>query len=195
MSSENYILFNRINGVGQVILNRPKQFNALTCSMEKSLASKLKEFSEDTDIQIILVKGAGNKAFSAGGDLKDLADASKSSAIFDFFKTEYQLIHQISSLSKPYISVLNGITMGAGAGISMHGKYRIATEKTVFAMPETAIGYIADVGFLQFSQKLPDSLGLFMSLTGHRVQGKDVRILDIATHFVDESDLENLEKD
>ncbi len=92
MSSENYILFNRINGVGQVILNRPKQFNALTCSMEKSLASKLKEFSEDTDIQIILVKGAGNKAFSAGGDLKDLADASKSSAIFDFFKTEYQLI-------------------------------------------------------------------------------------------------------
>ena len=85
--------------------------------------------------------------------------------------------------------------MGAVTGISMHGKYRIATEKTVFSMAETVIGYIADVGFLQFSQTLPDSLGLFMSLTGHRVQGKDVRRLNIATHFVDESDLEILEKD
>ena len=85
--------------------------------------------------------------------------------------------------------------MGAGAGISMHGKYRIATERTIFAMPETAIGFIADNGFYKFFEKLPDNIGLYMGLTGHIVKGYDVRRLGIATHFVNESDLNNLESD
>ncbi len=193
-TSEN-IQFNVINNIGLVTLNRPNQYNALTCAMEKSLASKLEQFSQDASIQAILVKGSGNRAFSAGGDLKELAHSSKSSEIFDFFRTEYKLVHQIANYSKPYISIWNGITMGAGAGISMHGKYRIATEKTLFAMPETAIGYIADVGFYIFFQKLPDNISLFMGLTGSQIRGKDVRRLGIATHFVNEEDLASLEND
>lgn len=194
-AASNDIEFTTVNKIGVITLNRPKNLNALTCDMEASMALKIKEFSSNKNVQAILIKGSGNKAFCAGGDLRALYENGKSDTIFEFFKTEYQLVYQIANLGKPYISLLNGITMGAGAGISMHGKYRIATERTVFAMPETAIGFIADCGFYKFFQKLHDNISLFMGLTGHRVMGKDVRRLGIATHFVGESDLEGLEND
>jgi len=157
--------------------------------MKKSLAEKLKDFNNNTTVQAILVKSSNNKAFSAGGDLKETLKLCTSSDIYDFFSTQYKLVYQIASLSKPYICILNGITFGAGAGISMNAKYRIATENTLFAMPETAIGFVPDNGFFYFFNKLPDNISLFMGLTGSQIKGKDARRLGIATHFINEEDL------
>lgn len=157
--------------------------------MKRDFFSKLQEFKHDDQVKCILVKSTSSRAFCAGGDIREIIETA------NLDKDEYQLIYDIASLRKPYISLLNGITMGAGAGISMHGKYRVATEKTVFAMPETAIGFIADVGFYNFSKGLSDNIGLYMGLTGHRLKSKDVKRLGIATHFVHESDLSKLEND
>lgn len=188
-NTTNEIQFDKINHTGVVTLNRPKKYNALNKSMKRDFFSKLQEFKHDDQVKCILVKSTSSRAFCAGGDIREIIETA------NLDKDEYQLIYDIASLRKPYISLLNGITMGAGAGISMHGKYRVATEKTVFAMPETAIGFIADVGFYNFSKGLSDNIGLYMGLTGHRLKSKDVKRLGIATHFVHESDLSKLEND
>lgn len=111
----------------------------------------------------------------------------------EFFHEEYKLNYRIATYSKPYIALLNGVTMGGGVGLSVHGKYRIATEKTLFAMPETAIGFFADVGGSYFMSRLKDHLGTYLVLTGNRVKGKDTKRVGIATHFVDQNDMVSLE--
>lgn len=111
----------------------------------------------------------------------------------EFFREEYKLNYKISTFKKPYIALLNGVTMGGGVGLSVHGKYRIATEKTLFAMPETAIGFFADVGGSYFLSRLRDYIGLYLVLTGNRVKGQDNFRIGIATHFVGQNNLKNLE--
>lgn len=199
-SGKNEIEFNKINNIALVTLNRPKQLNALNVSMARAFREKLKEFEVDSKVKAIVVKSSSEAAFCAGGDIKNIYLKMKESnkckeEAFDFFTEEYKLVYQIANLKKPYIALMNGITFGAGAGLSIHAKYRIATEKTLVSMPEMFIGYIVDIGFFNFFMKLKDNISLYLGLTGEKVKGCDNRRLGIATHFVKEASLKNLEND
>lgn len=118
---------------------------------------------------------------------------NKKDVALEFFREEYKLNYRIANLKKPYIALLNGVTMGGGVGLSVHGKYRIATEKTLFAMPETAIGFFADVGGSYFLSRLQHNLGIYLVLTGNRIKGQDNKRVGIATHFVSKENLASLE--
>ena len=133
-----------------------------------------------------MVSGVGEKAFCAGGDIRAVTEAGKAGEPLaqDFFKHEYRLNHAISVFPKPYVAVIDGITMGGGVGLSVHSPFRVATERTLFAMPETFIGLFPDVGGSFFLPRLPGSLGMFLSLTGHRLKSRDLFHAGVATHFV-----------
>ena len=148
------VLVHPVNNARVVVLNRPKALNALSLDMVRRLKADLERFEEEKDVRMVIVKGAGDKAFCAGGDvvgelaklqLYPLAAVRKSALddtdlYRDFFADEYRLNHLIGTYSLPYVALLNGITMGGGVGMSMHGRYRVATDSTLFAMPEMAIG-------------------------------------------------------
>lgn len=148
----------------------------------------------EKDKSLVIVKGAGGKAFCAGGDVRSLVE-SPPSAGEEFFRCEYTLNHLIGTYTIPYIAFIDGITMGGGVGISVHGKYRVATEKTMFAMPETAIGLFPDVGGSHFLPRLEGKLGYYLGLTGVRLKGKDVLKSGIATHYCESSALPSLENE
>ena len=197
-SSALVVELKKINSVGHITLNRPKALNALNLEMVRLMQAQIDECERDDQVKMILVKGAGGTAFCAGGDVKYIRDNflnGKPSSAFQFFRDEYVLDYTIANLKKPYVALLNGITMGGGVGISVHGKYRVATEKTLFAMPETAIGFFADVGGSYFLPRLADNLGLYLALTGQRLKGQDVKKTGLATHFVSAKNLENLENE
>ena len=140
----NDIEFSRVNQVGVIVLNRPKQLNALNDNMSRMMFKQLDEFERDESVRAIVVKGAGEAAFCAGGDVKSIRELIVSGKpSVEFFKKEYVLNERIAKCNKPYMALISGITMGGGVGLSVHGRYRIATEKTLFAMPETAIGFFA----------------------------------------------------
>jgi 3-hydroxyisobutyryl-CoA hydrolase len=148
----------------------------------------------DQDMKMVIIKGSGDRAFCAGGDVKAIAQAGPGSDLGkEFFMEEYRLNNQIGAMSIPYIAFLNGIVMGGGVGLSVHGAFRVATEKAVFAMPETAIGFFPDVGGSHFLPRLPGKLGLFLALTGHRLEGRDLFKAGVATHFIPSQRLEELE--
>ncbi len=195
-SAINEIEFKKINNIGCILLNRPKQLNALNLPMVIEMKKKIEQCENDKDIKVILVKGAGDVAYCAGGDVKSIRDLclkGDHKTAMDFFGQEYQLNYKIANCKKPYIALINGITMGGGVGVSVHGRYRIATEKTLFAMPETAIGFFADVGGSYFLSRLRDKIGIYLVLTGNRLKGQDVKLTGIATHFVNSNNLASLE--
>ena len=143
------------------------------------------------------MKGAGGKAFCAGGDVVAIAESSKGSdggeLSRSFFREEYVLDYLLATLKKPYIAIIDGITMGGGVGLSVNSKFRIATEKTRFAMPETAIGLFPDVGGSYFLPRLQGELGMFLALTGTHLIGEDVLHAGIATHYVPSAKIPELE--
>lgn len=146
---------------------------------------------------MVLISGAGSKALCAGGDVAALALQNEEGpegqrASTDFFGLEYRLDHSIATYSKPVISFMDGITMGGGVGLSLHAPFRIATEKTVFAMPETTIGFFPDVGGSFFLPRLDGNLGVYLALTSERVTGVQALYTGIATHYVHSSVLSNL---
>ncbi|XP_023384577.1 3-hydroxyisobutyryl-CoA hydrolase, mitochondrial isoform X5 [Pteropus vampyrus] len=191
------VLLERKGCAGVITLNRPRFLNALNFNMVKDIYPQLKKWEQDPEIFLIIIKGAGEKAFCAGGDIRAVVEAVKLAPkkAHDFFRREYILNNAIGSFQKPYVALIHGITMGAGAGLSVHGQFRVATEKTVFAMPETAIGLFPDVGGGYFLPRLQGKLGYFLGLTGFRVKGRDVYTAGIATHFVDSEKLVMLEED
>lgn len=178
---------------GLITLNRPKALNALNLPMIRTIHPVLKAWNTDNGIGCVIIKGAGEKAFCAGGDVKSIAVNRGSDLGKEFFKEEYRLNLEIGQLSKPYVALINGITMGGGVGLSVHGRYRVATEKTLFAMPETAIGLFPDVGGGHFLPRLEGKLGLFLALTGNRLKARDLLFSGVATHFVDTRELPYLE--
>ncbi|XP_011334495.2 3-hydroxyisobutyryl-CoA hydrolase, mitochondrial isoform X1 [Ooceraea biroi] len=190
------ILTKEIGDSGVIILNRPKTLNVLNMPMVQKIYTALKTW--ESSKKLVIIEGTGEKAFCAGGDVKALVTISgpKSTTLGEeFFKREYTLNHLIGTYKKPYIALINGITMGGGAGLSVHGKYRIATEKTLFAMPETAIGLFPDVGGTYFLPRLKEHLGTYLGLTGFRLKGVDVLLAGIATHFVPSEKLTDLKRD
>uniref|UniRef100_A0A8D2AGJ6 3-hydroxyisobutyryl-CoA hydrolase n=1 Tax=Sciurus vulgaris TaxID=55149 RepID=A0A8D2AGJ6_SCIVU len=193
----NDILLERKGCAGVMILNRPKLHNALNLYMTRQIYSQLKKWEQDPETFLVIIKGAGGKAFCAGGDIRELSEATKAKQKFAevFFREEYILNNAIASFQKPYIALMDGITMGGGVGISVHGQFRVATEKSVFAMPETAIGLFPDVGGGYFLPRLQGKLGYFLALTGFRLKGRDVHRVGIATHFVDSAKMGMLEED
>jgi len=185
-TEEDDIVSDRFKNTRIINLNRPPALNSLNLNMVRILTPLLKNTDADPDEKLIVVQGVGGKAFCAGGDIKAIYEGGKAgnSIPKEFFSEEYRLNYLISKLTTPYVSLLNGITMGGGIGISVHGKYRLATDNTVAAMPEAAIGFFCDVGGSYFLPRLPGSLGMFLALTGHRLKGYDVFESGIATHFI-----------
>jgi len=180
---------------GFLTLCRPKALNALNLNMINLIYPKLKAW--ESDLSFVVMTGEGDKAFCAGGDIRAVTEAGKKGdpTAKDFFKAEYLLNYLIGSYKIPFVAVIHGITMGGGVGLSVHGKYRVATDKTVFAMPETGIGLFPDVGGSYFLPRLQGQLGMYLALTGFRLTGVDVLRAGIATHFCSSNKLKDLRKD
>ncbi|NXI41371.1 HIBCH protein, partial [Galbula dea] len=201
------VLLEKRGCAGIITLNRPKALNALNLSMIRQIYPQVKTWEQDPETFLIIVKGTGGKAFCAGGDIRAITDAGKvgDRLAQDFFREEYTLNNAIGTCKKPYVALIDGITMGGGVGLSVHGHFRVATEKTLFAMPETAIGkylnrfshecLFPDVGGGYFLPRLSGKIGYYLALTGFRLKGRDVLKAGIATHFVESEKLPALEKD
>ncbi len=192
------VLFGSQFGLRTIELNRPRKYNSLDASMIRKIGPRLLEWEKSDMAHIVLIKGAGDKAFCAGGDVTALAEANarglegqKWSA--DYFALEYKLDHLIATYAKPYVAFLDGITMGGGVGLSVHAPIRIATERTVFAMPETNIGFFPDVGGSFFLPRMPGAVGTFLALTSERLTGANVFYAGVATHYLHSSSLPALE--
>ena len=189
MPDNDDILFGRKGGVGTVLLNRPHALNAFTLGMYRQFDPMLRGWADDPEIHIALIEGAGDRAFCAGGDVRAVYEAGKGiSGDRDFtsvfFAEEYRIIRRIHHYPKPYIAIIDGITMGGGAGVSVNGAYRVATEHTMFAMPETGIGLFPDVGATRFLNLCPGRIGRYLGLTGARIGTADALYCRLATHFV-----------
>uniref|UniRef100_A0A8C2ZMV0 3-hydroxyisobutyryl-CoA hydrolase n=1 Tax=Cyclopterus lumpus TaxID=8103 RepID=A0A8C2ZMV0_CYCLU len=191
------VLLEKVGSAGVITINRPKVLNALDMTMVRQIYPQLKKWDNDDEIDIVIIKGAGGKAFCAGGDIRAVTEAGKAGDPLaeDFFREEYILNNAIGECRKPYIALIEGITMGGGVGLSVHGRFRVATEKTLFAMPETAIGLFPDVGGGFFLPRLRGKLGMFLALTGFRLKGRDVQRAGVATHFVERKKIPELEKE
>ncbi|EPB91747.1 hypothetical protein HMPREF1544_01459 [Mucor circinelloides 1006PhL] len=179
-----------------LILNRSKRLNALDMEMVDIMYPNLKAWEESNQVNVIFLKGVG-RALCAGGDVKDvinqLKDPQRIPNLEHQIDTEYEMIHFLGTMKTPYIAVMDGITMGAGGGLSVLSPFRVATENTQFAMPETAIGLFCDVGASFFYSRLDGQLGPYMGLTSRIVKAEDALFSGIATHFVPSSRLEALE--
>lgn len=188
------ILFSQDTGVGVITLNRPDVLNALSTDMCLKLDEKLKEWESNDEINIVIIEGAGEKAFCAGGDVRSIVEQGYQENVIakEFFATEYKMNARIHHFSKPFIALLDGIVMGGGVGVSIHGSHRIVTEKTLFAMPESAIGLIPDVGGSYFLPRLPGSLGRYLGLTGARLKGSDILYAGIGTAYISSDKINDL---
>lgn len=191
------VLFSTLYGVRTIELNRPKKLNSLNASMARKIIPRLREWEKSDMASIVLMSGAGTKAFCAGGDVAALAQQNKKGPegqkeSTDYFALEYQLDHLLATYSKPYMAVMDGITMGGGVGLSVHAPFRIATERTVFAMPETTIGFFPDVGGSFFLSRLDGEVGTYLALTSERLLGVQAFYAGIATHYLDSSVLSSL---
>jgi enoyl-CoA hydratase len=185
--SESEILFERRGSVGLVTLNRPRALNAVTLSMVRAFAGQLDEWARDAGITRIVVSAAGDRAFSAGGDIRALYDLGRQerySEMLPFWREEYTLNAMIKRLAKPYVALVDGIAMGGGVGLSVHGSHRVAGDRFLFAMPEVGIGFFPDVGATWLLPRLPGALGSFLALTGDRLRTADGVAAMIATHHV-----------
>lgn len=172
--------------IGFLLLNRPKALNALTREMCVTIKDQLDQWATDDSVAAVVIEGAGEKGFCAGGDVLKVAQSAKDGGDEGrlFFRDEYRMNAAIYHFPKPYVALLDGITMGGGVGVSVHGRYRVATDRTLFAMPETNLGLIPDVGGSYFLPRLPGKLGLYLALTGSRARASDCLYTGIATHYV-----------
>lgn len=188
------VLIDVESGVAVVTLNRPAAMNALTLSMIETLSANLRAWAGDAAIAAVIVRGAGDRAFCAGGDIRALYDAHNDGGPLTetFFRTEYQLNRLIYHYPKPYIALIDGVVMGGGVGVSVHGRHRVLCEKTLFAMPETGIGMFPDVGGSFFLPRLPGELGMFLGLTGHRLRAADCIYAGIGDCYIPISRHEDL---
>jgi len=197
MSDTEEIVLGRSGGVASLTINRPQALNALTLANYRRMAPALAIWAADPVVHAVIVRGAGARAFCAGGDVRAIYEAGRGiSAEPDltavFFAEEYRLLRDIHHFPKPYLAIIDGITMGGGAGISVNGAYRIATERTMLAMPETAIGLFPDVGATRFLNRCPGFIGRYLGLTGARVTAADALYCGFATHFVSQDRVEPL---
>jgi enoyl-CoA hydratase len=192
--SEAEVLFERAGHAGIVTLNRPKALNALTHDMVLRMAETLAAWEADAGVRLVIVRAAGEKAFCAGGDIRRVYDMGKAGdpAQRAFFADEYRLNVRIKRYPKPYVALVDGIVMGGGVGVSVHGSHRVGTERTTFAMPETGIGFFPDVGGSYFLPRMPQETGMMAALSAGRLKQADALWAGILTHAVSAADLDAL---
>ncbi len=181
------ILFERRGAAGLITLNRPAALNAVTHGMVLALRAQLDAWADDPAITRVVITAAGERAFSAGGDIRaltDLGKAGKHDDALQFWRDEYPLNAAIKTFRKPYVSLIDGIVMGGGVGVSVHGSHRIAGDRFAFAMPEVGIGFFPDVGATWFLPRMPGELGAYCALTGERFGIADAVAAGIATHRI-----------
>ncbi|MBO9527283.1 MAG: enoyl-CoA hydratase/isomerase family protein [Sphingobium yanoikuyae] len=179
-------------GVGRLRLNRPKAIHALTRAMCATMTDALLAWQDDPAIRAVMIDHAEGRGFCAGGDIRLIAEsaAGDNLAARDFFATEYRLNHLLFTYGKPVIAFMDGITMGGGVGIAQPARYRVATERTVYAMPETGIGLFPDVGGGWYLSRLPGRSGRYLAVTGARIDGADAIALGLATDYLPSDRLE-----
>ncbi|CAE6022016.1 unnamed protein product [Arabidopsis arenosa] len=197
MASHSQVLVEEKSSVRILTFNRPKKLNALSFNMISRLLQLYLAYEEDPSVKLVILKGQG-RAFCAGGDIPPIVRdilQGKWRRGADYFNVGYTAHYVSATYRKVQVSILNGIVMGAGAGLSTHGRFRIATENTVFAMPETALGHFPDVGASYFLSRLPGFFGEYVGLTGARLDGPDMLACGLATHFVPSTRLTALEAD
>ncbi|KAG2077875.1 ClpP/crotonase [Suillus decipiens] len=192
---EQPVLFESNGATRTYVLNRASKLNALSGDMLKLMRPQLEQWSKSDLCKIIVGTGIG-RAFCAGGDVAtvlqhSLHDATRPKAI-EFFKDEFEMDYILSALPKPYVTILDGITMGGGVGLAISAPFRVATEKSVFAMPETKIGYCPDVGASFFLSRIDGEIGTYLALTSETLAGREVFELGFATHFVSSRTVPNL---
>jgi enoyl-CoA hydratase len=197
MADTDEILLGRKGGLATLAINRPQALNALTLDNYRRFDPALRDWEADPSVHAVIVRGAGDRAFCAGGDVRAVYEAGRGiSGDPDlpavFFREEYELIRRIHHFPKPYIAIIDGITMGGGVGISINGAYRVATERTLFAMPETGIGLFPDVGATRFLNLCPGHVGRYLGLTGTRLNAADSCYCGFATHFVTRASVDPL---
>jgi len=188
----------RVEGdVGRITLTRPSALHALNTPMCAAILSALQAWASDASVHLVVIDHQdGTRGFCAGGDIRMLAEsgAGDASEARAFFATEYRMNVALDEFPKPVLAVMDGVTMGGGVGLSVHGTHRIATERTLFAMPETGIGLFPDVGGGWFLPRLAGQLGTWLALTGDRLKGVDVAAARVATHFLPSELVANLMK-
>ena len=193
---EGEILFERRAGLGLATLNRPKALNAVTLDMVRALERQVAAWESDSGVSAVVIRGNG-RAFCAGGDVR-LVHASRrhppgpGDYKTELFREEFRLMRKIHRFRKPWIALTHGITMGAGAGLSVNGGHCVASEGSQFAMPEVFIGSFPDVGATRFLGRAPGNIGLYLALTGGRASGADAVALGLARHFVPQARFEEL---
>ena len=179
------IRFERTGKAGIVTLARPKALNTLTHGMVKALSAALTAWEDDRGVEVVILKAEG-RAFCAGGDILEIYKArQEGNRLTEFFADEYRLNARIDRFKKPYVSLIDGICMGGGMGISVHGSHRVMTENAVFAMPEVGIGFFPDVGGSYVLPDLGSSFGMYLGLTGNKIEYGDALWSGIATHTVE----------
>jgi enoyl-CoA hydratase/carnithine racemase len=179
-------------GVGRIVLNRPKALNALDLPMILSIAEALRRFAHDPAVRLVTIEGAGGRAFCAGGDVRAIRAntlAGDFAASEAFFANEYAVNQAIAEFPKPYVALIDGISMGGGMGLSIHGSHRVVTEHALMAMPETTIALFPDIGASFFMPRLPDRIGIWAALASARLGPGDCLAAGLATHFVPRAEL------
>jgi enoyl-CoA hydratase len=187
MTAASEILFEQRGTAGIVTLNRPKAMNAVTYGMVLALAEKLGAWAKDINVTRVIIKADADRAFSAGGDIRalyDLGKAGRYDEALRFWRDEYTLNTLIKRFPKPYVALIDGIAMGGGVGLSIHGSHRVAGDRFQFAMPEVGIGFFPDIGATWFLPRLPGEIGTYCALTGQRLRNADAVPAGIATHYV-----------
>jgi enoyl-CoA hydratase len=186
-AAEPTVIARREAAAGTILMNRPRALNALDQGMIAGIAAALDGFRDDPALRLVVLEGAGGRAFCAGGDvrrMRDFALAGDAAAIEAFFAAEYAMNQAIADFPKPWVSLIDGVCMGGGIGVSVHGSHRVVTEHALLAMPETAIALFPDVGTSFVLPRLPGALGMYLALTGARLQGAEAVEAGLATHFV-----------
>ena len=189
------VLTKTSGGVGYLTLNRPEALHALNLEMCETILATLRVWAQDPSVHLVVIDHAeGTRGFCAGGDIAMLRESGLSDGreARAFFAEEYRMNAAIKRFPKPYLALMDGVTMGGGVGLSVHGSHRVATERTLFAMPETGIGLFPDVGGGWFLPRLRGELGTWLALTGERLKGVDVAAARVATHFLPSELLPNL---
>jgi enoyl-CoA hydratase/carnithine racemase len=181
------ILFERRGAAGLITLNRPQALNAVTHDMVRAFRAQLDAWGGDPAITRVVIQAAGERAFSAGGDIRalyDLGQTGRHDEALQFWRDEYPLNVVIKNFRKPFVALIDGLVMGGGVGVSVHGSHRVAGDRYTFAMPEVGIGFFPDVGATWFLPRLPGELGTFCGLTGERFNSADAVAAGLATHRI-----------
>ena len=194
MSEAEEVLCRAEGRVGRITLNRPAAIHALTTNMCRLMIEALVTWRDDPAVELVLLDHSGDRGFCAGGDIRMLAESGAGDGRLarEFFFTEYRLNHLLFNYPKPRVAIMDGITMGGGVGLSRPCRFRIATERTTFAMPETGIGLFPDVGGGWYLSRMPDHMGLWLALTGARIKAADCELLQIATDYVESARIPEL---